>query len=185
MRQYKWEWKWDSEFLELMEYTKNPGYGRLRCFHCLLSPDGDDPIFIGINSLVAKGLTDDKQENDPIDYPCRIINRFQCPYERTKLKEANEVEATNSRFDVEDLFRLQRMAFLVEIALARAREEDSKTQIRDKQDLLHALTDRDSLVKILQQADDSLNSTDNSTENHSRRLLSRLVMLLMPCSILI
>jgi hypothetical protein len=27
--------KWDSDFLELMEYTKNPNYGRLKCFRCL------------------------------------------------------------------------------------------------------------------------------------------------------
>jgi hypothetical protein len=38
--------KWNSDYLELMEYTKNPNYGNLKCFHCLLSPAGDDPIFI-------------------------------------------------------------------------------------------------------------------------------------------
>lgn len=45
--------KWNSDFLELMEYTKNPNYGNLKCFHCLLSPTGDDPIFIGINRFVS------------------------------------------------------------------------------------------------------------------------------------
>jgi hypothetical protein len=30
--------KWDSDFLELMEYTKNPNYDRLKCFHCLIKP---------------------------------------------------------------------------------------------------------------------------------------------------
>jgi hypothetical protein len=34
--------KWDSAYLELMEYTKNPNYGKLKRFHCLLSPDRDD-----------------------------------------------------------------------------------------------------------------------------------------------
>ena len=48
--------KWYSDYLDLMEYKRNPNYGRTKCFHCLLSPDGDDPIFIGINRLVAKGL---------------------------------------------------------------------------------------------------------------------------------
>jgi hypothetical protein len=38
--------KWDSDYQELMEFTKNPNYGKLKCFYCLLSPDGDDPIFI-------------------------------------------------------------------------------------------------------------------------------------------
>ena len=42
-----------------MEFRRNPSYGKAKCFHCLLSPDGDDPIFIGINRLVAKGLGQD------------------------------------------------------------------------------------------------------------------------------
>ena len=53
--------KWNLDFIELMEHTRNPNYGKLKCFHCLLSPAGDDPIFIGINRLIAKGLTDGEQ----------------------------------------------------------------------------------------------------------------------------
>jgi hypothetical protein len=67
--------KWNSDFLEMMECTKNSNYGRLECFHCLLSPDCDDPIFIGINRLVAKGLPVKSPE-----YPCQVLNRFHCPY---------------------------------------------------------------------------------------------------------
>jgi hypothetical protein len=39
-------------------------------FHCLSSPVRDDPIFIGINKLVAKGLEDNKagKKNNPILY---------------------------------------------------------------------------------------------------------------------
>ena len=48
--------KWYSDYLVLMEHKRNPNYGRTKCFHCLLSPEQDDPIFIGINRLVAKGL---------------------------------------------------------------------------------------------------------------------------------
>jgi hypothetical protein len=147
--------KWDSEHLELMEYTKNSNFGKLKCFHCLLSPTGDDPIFIGINRLVAKGLTIGEPEKDPIQYPCQVVNRFQCPYERINTKE-EDVANTNSYFDVEDLFRLHRMAFAVEIALAKAIKNDSKIQIKDKGDLFHALTDRDTFTKILQQAADTL-----------------------------
>jgi hypothetical protein len=105
-------------------------------------------------------LNNDKQENSPIEYPCRVVNRFQCPYEKSIIKEHNDVDATKSNINVDDLFRLQRMVFFVEIALAGARKEDSKIQIRDKQDLYHALTDRDAFVKILQQTDDSLNSIE-------------------------
>lgn len=127
--------KWNSDFEELMEYTKNSNYGKVKCFHCLLSPTGDDPIFIGINRLVAKGLIDMKQ------YPCEIVNRFQCPYE----------SAMNSAFDVEDLFRLEKMAFAIEISLAKARKEDSMIRIRNKEELLHALKDKETFTKILKQ----------------------------------
>lgn len=98
--------KWNSDFLELMEYTKNSNYGRLRCFHCLLSPDGDDPIFIGINRLATKGLVNGKQ--GPPQYPCESINRFRCPNVKANVKRA-----VNSAFYVEDLFRLEKMAFMV------------------------------------------------------------------------
>jgi hypothetical protein len=97
--------KWDSDYLELMEYTKTPNYGRLKFFHCLLSPAGDDPIFIGINRLISKGLTNGEQQRDLIQYPCQVVNRFQCPYERTSVKGDDDLGAMNSNFDVEDLFR--------------------------------------------------------------------------------
>jgi predicted transcriptional regulator len=138
--------KWNSDYLELMEYTKNPNYGKLKCFHCLLSPTGDDPIFIGINRLVSKGLIDGEQEEEHILYPCQVVNRFQCPYERTNVKKV-----VNSAFDVEVLFKLEKMAFVVEIALAKARKEDSRIRVRNREELLHALTDKKTLAKILEQ----------------------------------
>ena len=77
----------EFNYLELMEYTTNPNYGKLKCFHCLLSPAGDDPIFIGINRSVSKGLFDGKLEKIEIQYPCQVVNRFQCPYEGTDSKQ--------------------------------------------------------------------------------------------------
>lgn len=133
-------------------------YGRLKCFHCLLSPAGDDPILIGINRLVSKGLIDGEQCAP--EYPCQVVNRFQCPYKRTNVKEDRDIEAPTPDFDVDDLFRLHKMAFIVEIALAKARKADSEIQIKDKQDLLHALKDRNTFIKILQQANDILKSTE-------------------------
>ena len=67
-----------------MEHKRNPNYGKSKCFRCLPSPDRDDPIFIGINRLVVKGLEDIKADkmNNPIHYPCHIENRFECPYEK-------------------------------------------------------------------------------------------------------
>jgi len=41
----------------------------------------------------------------------------------TKTKEGDSDDETmNSKFDVEDLFRLQKMAFVVEIASAKVRK---------------------------------------------------------------
>ncbi|MGA7900086.1 MAG: hypothetical protein WCA39_14630, partial [Nitrososphaeraceae archaeon] len=67
-----------SDYLDLMEYRKNPNYGRTKCFHCLLSHDRDDPIFIGINRLVVKRLVIDDNNISP-EYPCHVVNRFECP----------------------------------------------------------------------------------------------------------
>jgi hypothetical protein len=137
--------KWYSDYLDFMGYKRNPSYGRTKCFHCLLSPDGNDPIFIGINRLVAKGLEEDRDENksNPISYPCHVINRFECPYEKGK--------GSDSRFNVEDLFDLANMAFAVEIALAVARKDSSTVQIKSKQDLYQVLTNREMFDMILKQ----------------------------------
>jgi hypothetical protein len=150
--------KWNADFLELMEYTKNPNYGNLKCFHCLLSQAGDDPIFIGINRLVAKGLVNGK--HDPLQYPCEVVNRFQCPYERANIK-GHDDGAMNSNFDVEDLFKLHKIAFAVEISLAKARKEDSKIRIRNREELLHALTDKDIFGKILDQGNEVLEESED------------------------
>jgi hypothetical protein len=57
------------------------------------------------------------------------------------------------------------MAFAVEIALVNATKDDSEIQIRDKQDLFNALTDKATLTKILEQAADLLKRTEYLREN--------------------
>jgi hypothetical protein len=101
-----------------MERTNNSDYGKLKGFQLLLSPAGNNTIFVGVNRLVSIGLIDGEQYAP--EYPCQVANRFQCPYDRT------DVEATNSDFDVDHLFRLQKMAFVVEIALAKARKASQR-----------------------------------------------------------
>ena len=127
---------WYSDYLELMNYTKNANYGRAKCFDCLLDPGGDDPIFIGINKLISKGLG--------AEYPCQVVNRFQCLFERS-------VNEKDTPFDVDDLFSLRELAFAVEISLAKARKDDSEIGIKNKEELLHALTDKETFGKILEQ----------------------------------
>jgi hypothetical protein len=147
--------KWNSDFIELMEHIRNPNYGKMKCIHCLLSPHRDDPIFTGIDRLVAKELTNGEQE--PLQYPCEVVNRFQCPYERNN----NAKIEVNSTFNVENLFKLEKMAFAVEISLAIAEKEDSRIRVRNKKELFNALTDRDMLTKILEQASEILEENDD------------------------
>lgn len=55
-------------------------------------------------------------------------------------------------------FNLEKLDFVVEIALASARKNDSEIRIQDKQDLLHAFRDGDLLSTILYSCEDLLNS---------------------------
>ena len=71
------------------------------------------------------------------------MNRFECPYEKGKESDA--------RFNVKNLFELASMAFAVEISLAVARKDTSTIQIKNKQDLYRALTNREMLDRILEQ----------------------------------
>jgi hypothetical protein len=81
----------------------------------------------------------------PSIYPCPIQNRFECPYD-------NKQEAEAKSIDVDQLFQLSEIAFLVELAFATAQEKDtSKIPIKNRQDVYNALTDRNKFDKLLQQ----------------------------------
>lgn len=146
-----------------MEYKRNQNYGRSKCFHCLLSPDRDDPMFIGINKLVAKGLEQDADANkkNPIPYPCPVTNRFECPYNYEKGRWSD------TKFGVDDLYDLASMAFAVEISLAVARR-DTSIQIKNEQDLYRALTSREMFDMILKQGLYHILSDKETFNNMSR-----------------
>jgi len=74
--------------------------------------------------------------------PCHVENRFESTYEKGKVSDIE--------FDVEDLFELANMAFAVEISLTVARKDTSSTQIKNKQDLYQALTNREMFDMILE-----------------------------------
>jgi hypothetical protein len=124
----------------------------------LLSPGGDDPIFIGINRLIAKGL-ENNNKNNPIQYPCSVVNRFECPYENGK--------ESDTRFNAEDLFELAKMAFAIEISLAVARKDSSALQIRNKQELYQALTNREMFNIVLKQGLDYVLSDEGTVGDMS------------------
>jgi hypothetical protein len=66
--------KWYSDYIDLMEYRKNAGYGRTKCFRCLLSPAREESaIFLGINKVIARAIEQGHNISSTI-YPCPILN---------------------------------------------------------------------------------------------------------------
>ncbi len=122
----------------------------------------DDAIFIGINRLVAKGLEENKDDknNHSKLYPCHVVNRFECHYEKGK--------SSSAKFDVNDLFELANMAFTVEISLAIARKDTSTIQIKDRQDLYRVLTNREMFDMILEQGLDYILFDKETFDDASR-----------------
>jgi hypothetical protein len=101
--------KWHSYYIELMQHKKDPGYGSTKCRECLLCPHRDDfVLYIGIHKVIARGMEPEKkvgEEYTPI-YPCPIINRFECPYEK----------------EVDNLFAIQEIAHAIDMAFLKAYE---------------------------------------------------------------
>jgi hypothetical protein len=133
-----------------MEYRRNPNYGERKCYRCLLSPHWEEAGIFLINKLVTRSLVEvDNGKNDSDYslnqiYPCQIVNRFECPYDYEKGK------AAKSKFDVDYLFELEKMVFAVEIAFGKTENRNSKLHIKNKQELYHALTDRETLEQGLE-----------------------------------
>jgi hypothetical protein len=130
-----------------MQHEKNPKYGKTKCFNCLLSTDREEAaIFLGINKVVARALS----SRSSSIYPCPIQNKFECPYYNNKEKE----KKAKPIIDVDQLFHLSGIAFLVELAFAAAEKDTSRIKITNRQDVYNALTDRETLDTILQQGFD-------------------------------
>jgi hypothetical protein len=138
--------QWYSDYVKLMEYSKNTEYGKTKCFRCLLSPDREEAaIFIGMNKVISRALD---SNGTPI-YPCKVLNRFACPYDK---KGSNYIiDGNTKKPDVDYLFHLSELAFAVELALARAQKEDCVFRIKSAEDVYHVLTDKETLEKVLQQ----------------------------------
>ncbi len=130
--------KWYLDYLELMEYRRNPRIGRTKCFRCLLSPDMEESaLFVGINKVLSRALKDrnnyniskKKTGNSSSDdlptsyststgtsvYPCKVLNRYACPYDNKST--LNNDAAICS---VDYLFALYDLAFQVELAFSQA-----------------------------------------------------------------
>jgi hypothetical protein len=169
--------KWYNQYLELMQFRNNLKCSRLLCFGCLLCPDKEKSgKLVGISRLIAKAIEVDSEEEEEDDnsnsttttpplYPCPVLNRFKCPYDRKEMKEKpkyqqhlvrneeevkEEKEDSNS-YDVDYLFLLSDYSFRLESAFIKAKKEGSAVPVKNVEDIYNALTDRETLDKLLQQ----------------------------------
>ena len=110
---------WCSDFERLMEYSRNAEYGKTKCFRCLLSPDREEAaIFIGINKVISRALDTDGESV----YPCKVLNRFACPYDKKIVAKEEDMARDNNQIEkpnVDYLFYLSELAFAVELALGK------------------------------------------------------------------
>jgi hypothetical protein len=101
------------------EYRRNPRIGSTKCYECLLCPQRDESaLLIGIHKVIAKGLEQKEDEGEVQDdttsiYPCSVINRFECPYDKEQKLEVNNL-------NVNILFSLEIIAHAVDRAFLRA-----------------------------------------------------------------
>jgi hypothetical protein len=103
-----------------MEYRRNSRYGSTKCYKCLLCPQRDESaLLIGIHKVIAKGLEQEGEEGGEVQddttpiYPCSVINRFECPYDKEQKLNVNNL-------NVNILFALEIIAHAVDRAFLRA-----------------------------------------------------------------
>jgi hypothetical protein len=160
--------EWIKRYLELMQFRNNPKFGRRKCSTCLLCPDKEkDGNYVGLRRLVARTIevsNEQKEEDDNFDtpsttqslYPCPVLNRFNCPYDRKEMKNKSthqqqvRNEDSNS-YDVDYLFMLGAYCSRVESAIIKATKENSIVRIKNLEDIYNALTYRETLDNLLQQ----------------------------------
>jgi hypothetical protein len=171
--------KWEDHYLELMQFRNNSKCGRSLCFNCLLCPDKEERVnVVGISRLIARAVevNNEKKEEDEKEqgrnydsdtvtnteslYPCSVLNRLKCPYDKKEMQkksrhkqqvrnqgQGEEEEDDSNSFDVDYLFSLSTCSFMAELAFIKGRKDKS---IKNIEDVYNALTDRDTLDKLLQ-----------------------------------
>ena len=60
--------KWNKEYYELLEFRKNPTLGRNKCSRCIFSTNLDDPLFVGIEKVVARIVSNQCNNNNNLNY---------------------------------------------------------------------------------------------------------------------
>lgn len=74
--EYQAEW-WRG-FSQYLESVKESGYGKCKCQMCILNPVAL-PLTTTIRDAMVK--TNQSMDGKPLEFPCAIVNKFECPYE--------------------------------------------------------------------------------------------------------
>jgi hypothetical protein len=99
---------WHKNYIELMDFSKNPKYGKRKCRDCLLSPNNEGSYF-GLYKFIANAL---KVEQS--NYPCKVVNFFSCPYDDLGINESSTPPSRS------DLFSLSQIVQVIGRALSKA-----------------------------------------------------------------
>jgi hypothetical protein len=132
--------KWNNDYYELLEFRKNPTLGRMKCTKCLLSGSNDDPIFIGIEKVFARIVSNNCNNNNNvfnnysngiITYHCNIMNIFSCPFEskQESCNKKEEIKESKYPYKREDLFALHELSFAIEQAITTFSEITKNNEI--------------------------------------------------------
>ncbi|HSF51556.1 MAG TPA: hypothetical protein VLA74_12405 [Nitrososphaeraceae archaeon] len=126
--------QWNKDYYELLEYRKNPTLGRMKCTKCVLSGSNDDPIFVGIEKVFARIVTNqcnnniNTHSNGFITYHCSVMNLFSCPFESIKSYNEKPIESKYP-YKREDLFTLHQLSFAIEQAITTFSEITKNNEI--------------------------------------------------------
>jgi hypothetical protein len=125
---------WNNDYNELLEYRKNPTLGRMKCRGCLLSGSHDDPIFVGIEKVFARIVSNqcnnniNTQSHGIITYHCNVMNIFSCPFESIKSYNEKEI-GSKYPYKRDDLFILHQISFAIEQAITTFFELTKQNEI--------------------------------------------------------
>jgi hypothetical protein len=110
---------WHKHYIELMDYMKNPDFGKRKCRDCLLSPNNEGSYF-GLYKFIANALQitnsyglEDKNKNVTSIYPCQVVNFYSCPYDK---EEESQTETVTRN----PLFSLNQIVEIIGRALSKA-----------------------------------------------------------------
>jgi hypothetical protein len=159
---------WINRYFELMQFRNNSKFGKVKCSTCLLCPDNEkDRNYLGLKRLGARTIEvnyeQKKEDDDTITttsqslYPCPVLNIFKCPYDKKEMEKkptTHQQQVTtegSDSYDVDYLFMLGAYCSRVELAIIKGTKENSIVPINNLEDVYNALTDRETLDKLLQQ----------------------------------